>query len=572
MTARFHALFLWLLVASAASARSPAREELRLTNTWDVGLGRSVFVVGNHADLGSWDPAQGVKLRWTPGHVWTGAVAVQCGTALEYKFIARTNSADAWCNAANAEWMPGANLSNDLPAQPAAPYAGKTIYYRTRWTNAYILYKQVVGTVTNWVDAEMTRAGAGRDAGEYTYRLSGIGEAGEGLEFVPHGYLAGVEDWDNPPYGDYGLNYYTALDVFFIQDTNVFNYWPPDSVSVSRITKTNVTSSFSPPVGSRAVWIYVPRGYDQNTWKRYPVLYMHDGTNVFSPGGYYGCWGAESAATREIGQGRMRECLIVGVDNSTNRSREYIPPGDDSGAGPGFADQYGNFLVHNVRPTIDFHFRTLNDLDNTLLMGSSFGGLVSFYLGLETNTFGKIGALSTAFWPASNFVSRIYSNQTRGIRVYMDMGTAEPSLWDENLQVYDLLLEDGYAVNNDLLLIVGCGDEHNEAAWSNRIGGAYRYLLSPWDEPNRLAQQEYPPSIAGFQMAASASSATCALKTLKGYRYRLDRAAQLAPPDWTGAFTGSVESLPWSEQSLIDSNIPPSTAERFYRILGEPQF
>jgi predicted alpha/beta superfamily hydrolase len=550
--------------AAAAYARSPAREVLSFSVATNTGLGRSEFVVGSHSDVGNWSPSQAVKLYWTAGNVWTGHIAIQSGTTLEYKFVTRATTSGLYCSDANVEWMSGANLTSSVPAQPAAPYTGKTVYYHSGWTNAFLVYR--VGT--NWFSAEMSRAGAGRGAGEYLYRLGGIGEAGEDIEFIPGGYSGGVQYWDHAPYGGYGdSNYYTTLDVFFLQDGHVFNYWPPVTVSVSRIETTNVTSSWAPTIPSRNIRIYVPRGYDQNTWKRYPVLYMHDGQNVFQPGGVFGCWNGEQTADKEISQGRMRETIIVAVDNTSARNREYIPPDGDAGAGPGTGDQYADFLIHNVRPTVDTHYRTLNDRANTLTVGSSFGGLISTYLGLETNVFGMIGPMSPAYWPADAFVGRIDSNNIKGVRIYTDMGTdeSETSMWDPFWRVYDLFLADGYALNDDLRIAIGCGQQHNEAAWAARLPGAYDFLLNVWDEPNVLAQAEYPPAIETVT-----SEWQFSFHSLRGRAYRLDRTPSLVGGSWSGVTTSAVENLPWSSRTLADTNAPAQFTNGFYRLVVEP--
>ena len=548
-----------------AQAASPVRQPLSFQYTWDVGYGRSVFVVGNHEDVGAWDPEQAVKLYWTSGNVWTGRVGVQSGAALEYKFIARTNSPAQYGNADNVEWTGGANLATQAPAEAAAPYTGKTILYHSGWTNAGLVYR--VGT--NWFAAAMSRAGAGRNGSEYRYEASGFGEAGEPVEFAPYGYYNGTQYWDHAPYGGYGgSNYYTPLDVFFLQDGNVFNYWPPTNVSASRIIGTNVASSWAPTIPSRGCRIYLPRGYDQNTWKRYPVLYMHDGTNVFQPGGGLGCWDADLTADKEISQGRMRECIIVAVDNTSKRNSEYCPPGDQEGSEPGTGDQYANFLVHNVRPTIDTHYRTLNDFDNTLTAGSSMGGLISAYLGLRTNVFSKIGAFSPAFLVSSNFMDWIGSNNTRGVRMYMDIGTADSTeidLWPDTWRAYELFMADGYVPNDDLRMVVGCGQTHNEAAWASRLPRVYQYLLSLWDEPNLLAQEEYPPEIG----LAGSTNYAVAFTALRGRTYALERSLTLAGGSWSNAGSLAEESMPWAPRSIADTNPPAVSGPVFYRVSAD---
>ncbi len=529
--------------------------------TTNTGYGNELFVVGNHPDLGNWDPQQGRKLCWTSGNVWTGQVAVDAGVALQYKFVVRTNAAANYCDGGNVQWMSGANLTTNLLPGPVAPYTSKAIYYYSGWTNADIVYQS--GLNTNWYGAAMTRIGGGRTAGEYLYYVDGLGAPGELLTFVPNGCLGGTRYWDHSPAN--GGNYYTRLDSFVVQEGQTYNYWPPATVSVSRVTRTNVTSSLPAPLNARAVWIYIPRGYDQNTWKKYPVLYMHDGTNVFRPGGVYGTWAAETNADSMISLGVMRETIIVAVDTSTNRSCEYMPPGDNEGAGPGIADQYAHFLVDYVKPMIDSKYRTLTNRADTIVMGSSYGGLVSLYLGLETNVFGKIGSLSTAILPATNFMAWIASHDTHGSRIYLDMGTIDldATLWDTGWQTYNLFLQDGYAVNHDLCYVVGCGATHNEGAWDRRLPGAYAFLLNPADEPNLLSQSRTPPQLD--LIAGTPGTLSVSFDTLKGRRYRLDHADNLISPQWTGIATSTVEGLLWSTTTLSDTS-HPAGGTHLYRV------
>lgn len=561
------ALLLALAAPAAAPARSPYRQPVDFARTWSVGLGRSVFVVGSHADIGAWTPTGAVKLAWGPGDTWTGRVAVQAGTALEYKYIARADDAASWCDNGNVEWTPGANLATNVPAQSGAPYAGKTIFYHTGWTNADLVYRQG----TNWYGVAMTREGEGRWPGEYRYRAGGVGEEGEELEFIPHGHLAGVEYWDHAPYGGYGnSNYDTTLDVFFLQDGQVYNYWPPAVLSASRVVTTAVSSSWAPTIPSRQIRIYLPRGYTTNTWKSYPVLYLHDGQNVFAPGGDYGCWYAERTADQEISQGRMRETILVAVDNSPERDRELCPPGDNEGSGPGTGNLYANFLVHNVRPTLDTHYRTRNDRANTLTAGSSMGGLISAYLGLETNVFGRVGAFSPAFLVASNFLGRIRANPTKGTVIYMDDGTInlDAELWPDTWYAYDLFLADGYAPNDDLRMVVGCGHDHNEAAWAARLPAAYRFLLDIRDEENLLARNRYPPAISNaLRAAAPPGRVQLAVPTLAAQRYTLEQATNFPGGAWRSV-TNFTETAPWSVRTLADTN-PPDAGTLFYRVRVE---
>ena len=166
-----------------------------------------------------------------------------------------------------------------------------------------------------------------------------------------------------------------------------------------RIESMEVASD-DPAIPSREVRVWLPPGYDEDGDGRYPVIYFHDGQNVLRPGGPFGCWFAEDAATEEIQSGRMRKAILVAVGNNpadlgNARITEYQPPGDSNprkpGSPEGRCDRYAEFLLGKVKPAIDAKYRTLPDKDNPAVAGSSMGGLVSLWLGLNTEAFGSVG-------------------------------------------------------------------------------------------------------------------------------------------------------------------------------------
>lgn len=562
-------LFLVCLTLVPARASSPAREVLTFSIVTNVGFGNEILVTGNNADLGNWDASRSAKLTWNIGNVWSGQVAIKSGSAVDYKFVKVPNSATGFCDAVNWAYIPpgnGTHMTTNVPPQSPPPYTGKVLYYYSSWTNAFILYSLDGSTFTN---REMVRIGVGRGPGEYLYRVMELGEAGEGIQFVLHGYLGGVEGWDNAPYGGYGSgDYYSTLDVMVLQDGGIFNYWPPAVVSPPRIITTNVVSTFSPSP-SRTVKIYLPRGYDQNTWRRYPVLYMHDGENAFYPGGSFGSWDADVTATREISQGRMRELIIVAANSTANRTREYLPPEDNEG-GVGFGDVYAKFLVYNVKAKIDADYRTLTNRENTATAGSSSGGLITTYLGWSTNVFGKIAALSPAYLISPNFNLRIRDEPKQPLRIYTDMGTVDldadllPDYWT----VFNYHLQDGYVPNKDLMGVIGCGQTHNEAAWSNRFPTALRFLFDPWDEPNLLARQLYPSEIKEVTISQQ-GVISGRVETLAGHAYTIEMTSAVTNPTlWSGVSTVAVESLPWAVRSFFVTNPAPAEPSVFFRAVA----
>jgi predicted alpha/beta superfamily hydrolase len=540
--------FFVFFLAGLAHAGSPHKETLNFSITNNVGPGNSVLVLGNHPDLGANDPAHAIKLRNSGNNLWTGQIAVQAGTALQYQYIRRSTAQGSWCDSANSANL-GGPLAQSVAAQPAAPYNGKTIYYLSGWASVDLVYNNN----GNFVGATMTRIGAGRAPGESLFRITGVGQAGENIEFV---FSDGSGHFDNPPGGG---NYLTRIDDFQVEDGNVFAYQPPPTFSAPAIL-THFVDSSVPNIPGRTVRIYLPRGYTENATRRYPVVYFHDGQNVFDPGGPFGSWSADATATKEIRAGRMRESILVGIDNDSARIPEYQPPNDAYQGTQGRADAYANFVINNVRPYIDTNFRTLNDAKNTITIGSSMGGLVSLYLGREFTTFGKIAVMSPSLWISPNYVTQVKGEGKKPVRVHLDMGTAEgQSDFDNCLAMYDTHLAQGYSANDDVEFTAGCGQQHNEAAWSVRLPEVFDFLLPAGEDPDELAQRDYPPKFS--VVSVNGSTATLSYGSLFGFTYSLERSTNLS--HWDPVSTTAVETFPWATRPLNDSAVSPAT---FWRL------
>ena len=529
----------------------------------ETGVGKEVFVTGNHPDLGDWNPVLARKLRWTAGNVWTGSAAIAAGHALEYKYIVRTNEGAVYCAGGNAVWLGGSNFSTNIPARAGAPFAGKAVFYYSGWTNVNLLHR--AGSEADWVDVPMQRLGPGRFPGESLYRAEGVGRPGELLTFVPHGHASGdpAEQWDNcsiPGTPDY----FTRLDAFLLQDGHLYNYWPATNRTERAIATHFIPSSTTPQAPSRNIRVYTPRNYSLNSGKRYPVLYLHDGQNVFRPGGDNVCWFAEDAADQMISLGLMRETILVAVDNTSERMCEYLPP-TDAYEGIGTADRYLAYIIHDVKPFVDANYRTLTNRESTGVLGSSFGGVASLYFGMATNVFGKIGPMSTSFWAIPNFLNqRVYGQDTSGLRIYTDYGTTESeSNYQAMWSVYDKLLADGYVPNDTVRIEVGCDQAHNESAWASRVHMPMIFLFNARDEANRILQREAPPVLGGMSPSGDPQ---VGFQGWKGVEYVLQRSPALADPAWLGVATARVDDLMWADRQLGDA--PPVADGHFYRILS----
>jgi enterochelin esterase-like enzyme len=203
-------------------------------------------------------------------------------------------------------------------------------------------------------------------------------------------------------------------------------------VSHASLLESNVPSNF---IGLRHVHIYLPPSYATNLQRRYPVLYLHDGQNVFSSAGTnaafgWGSWELDKTADALSAAGRMREIIMVTVDNSPARMQEYSGRHHDANAAPTAYENYSAFLATELKPLVDREFRTLPEATNTAVMGSSMGGLCSVALAWDhPEIFGGAASLSGAFQvEQTNFLNGVlkpYQGAAKPFRTYLDSGIVD---------------------------------------------------------------------------------------------------------------------------------------------------
>ena len=233
----------------------------------------------------------------------------------------------------------------------------------------------------------------------------------------------------------------------------------------------------------RDLIVYTPPAYFDQPDRRYPVLYLHDGQNLFDgatsfiPGQD---WHVGPTADEGILSGAVEPLIIVGMYNTKARIREYTPTHVPK-LGGGRADRYAKFLMDEVKPFIDREYRTLSGAENTGIGGSSLGGLVSLYLGLKySRRFGRIAALSPSVWWNQQVIHR-FARATPvepRPRIWLDIGTREgPRIVQDVEKFRDVLLEKGWKLEQDLHYERVEGAEHNEAAWAQRVGPFLRFLF-----------------------------------------------------------------------------------------------
>jgi predicted alpha/beta superfamily hydrolase len=235
----------------------------------------------------------------------------------------------------------------------------------------------------------------------------------------------------------------------------------------------------------RDLIVYTPPGYDDEYLRHFPVLYLHDGQNLFDGATSFILgqdWHVGQTADLQIQSGAVEPLIIVGMYNTKARIREYTPTHVPK-LGGGRADRYAKFLLEEVKPFIDREYRTLSDPRQTGIGGSSLGGLVSLYLGLKhSNVFGKIAALSPSVWWNQQVILRFAQATTvePRPRIWLDIGTREgPRIVQEVERFRDVLLGKGWQLERDLHYERVEGAEHNEAAWAQRVAPFLQFLYPP---------------------------------------------------------------------------------------------
>ena len=230
---------------------------------------------------------------------------------------------------------------------------------------------------------------------------------------------------------------------------------------------------------SRSLRIYLPPSYQENAAKRYPVLYMHDGQNLFdAKTAAYGVeWGIDETVNHLVAIGAMDEVIVVGIDNTPDRIPEYTPCCDPKHGG-GKLDAYEAFIVDTVKPMIDKTLRTLPGKDNTAIMGSSLGGIASVVIAQHhPDVFSKAGGVSSSFWWNNKaMITKIAARVP--VKFYIDAGTNGDGL-DDTMQMRDAMLKQGYTTGADLFYYAAEGGSHNEKSWAARVEKPLTWFF-PW--------------------------------------------------------------------------------------------
>lgn len=224
---------------------------------------------------------------------------------------------------------------------------------------------------------------------------------------------------------------------------------------------------------TKKIWIYLPENYSAST-KKYSVIYMHDAQNLFdAKTSYVGEWNVDEKL-----DSLKAPVIVVGIEHGNDKRIDELTPYKNEKYGGGNADNYVDFIVKTVKPYIDKNYRTKTKPKNTTIMGSSLGGLVSYYAILKyPEVFGKAGVFSPSFW----FSNEIYTFAEKApkikTKIYFLCGDKESDDMVKDVARMEKLLDTKrcYCLHLNKTTIVK-GGEHNEKLWRDGFVKALLWL------------------------------------------------------------------------------------------------
>jgi predicted alpha/beta superfamily hydrolase len=236
----------------------------------------------------------------------------------------------------------------------------------------------------------------------------------------------------------------------------------------------------------RDLIVYLPPGYESEPERRYPVLYLNDGQNLFDPATSFikgQTWRVRETADEAIEAGEVEPLIIVGIYNTGDRRLAEYTHERDWQMGGGEADSYGALLTRELMPWIAEHYRVRPEREHTGLGGSSLGGLVSLYLGLKNpEIFGRLAVLSPSVWWNHRSILRVLNEVGPHIehhpRIWLDAGDHEGRMTLKDTELLaKQLRNNGWRADETLHFEKIRGGKHNELSWAERVGPMLRFLF-----------------------------------------------------------------------------------------------
>jgi len=227
----------------------------------------------------------------------------------------------------------------------------------------------------------------------------------------------------------------------------------------------------------RVIRVYLPEEYD-NSEEAYPVLYMHDGQNLFDDStSYVGEWGVDESLN-QLAKDSGLKLIVVGIDNGQDKRMNELSPWENTDYGKAEGVEYMEFIVKQIKPFIDSTYRTLNNRENTAIMGSSMGGLISHYAIYNyPEVFGMAGIFSPSYWYAEDVFTFTENNPVpEDSRLWLVIGEKEGNAVDNVEKMYAHIQATGNPSDNIKMTIDLEGD-HNESSWGKQFVPAIKWLF-----------------------------------------------------------------------------------------------
>lgn len=231
----------------------------------------------------------------------------------------------------------------------------------------------------------------------------------------------------------------------------------------------------------RRIWAHLPSGYDEQPERRFPVVYLHDAQNIFE--GWKAPFGVSwevHNTMRRMGSEGLEQAIIIGIEHGKRRRAGEFQPLTRQGAFAREGNAYADFIANKLKPFVDKKLRTIPWREQTALVGSSMGGLITLYTGMKhQDVFGQLGVFSPSLWAAPALfplVSKVGRHYP--MKIYLTVGQKEGiGTVRRTEEMFQTLTYAGFP-QHELYLGIRSGERHEEAFWQREFETCYRWFLN----------------------------------------------------------------------------------------------
>lgn len=270
----------------------------------------------------------------------------------------------------------------------------------------------------------------------------------------------------------------------------------------------------------RRIWLYLPVDYATSPSQRYPVIYMHDGQNLFNAAtSFAGEWEVDECLTRLHGQGDQG-AIVVGIENGGSQRINEYSPWVHPQYGGGQGDAYLQFIVQTLKPYIDARYRTDSTRNGTWIWGSSMGGLISQYGAVKyQEVFSRVGVFSPSLWFDQRIMQQpLQEGYRMPVRFYLMAGALESSSMLPQLnQLKDQLLLAGFPASQ-VQTVARSDGQHAEWFWRREFQEAYQWLQGSM--PSSADHPISPPTNPKLRVVPQPCGSACVLRVLVDNEWR----------------------------------------------------